>query len=257
MIKGTLMKKKIVVYEEIMYIIATFLLAFGVAMTAAADFGVSMVVAPAYILSLKIEALSFGAGEYVIQGILFILMCIILRGVKLKYFFAFLSCLIYGLVLDLIRLIVPFLNPEIFAPGSFDLWVRILLLAGGMIIISFSLSIAFRVYLYPQVNDYFVKVVSKKFNKKFSTFKLFYDASFLILSVGMTLILFGNFNGIGIGTIVMTVFNGWLIKLFSFITNALFEYRPIFKKAKAYFENDLIISKENKVDEKEIENTRS
>lgn len=240
MIKGALMKKKLVVYEEIMYFIATFLLAFGVAMTAAADFGVSMVVAPAYILSLKIDFLTFGAGEYVIQGILFIAMCIILKSVKFKYFFAFLSCLLYGVVLDLIRSVVPFLNPEIFAPGSFDLWIRILLLVGGMIIISFSLSIAFRVYLYPQVNDFFVKAVSKKFNKKISTFKLFYDATFLIISVSMTLILFGNFNGIGIGTVCMTVFNGWLIKFFSFILGALFEYRPIFKKAKTYFDEDLM-----------------
>lgn len=235
------MKKKLVVYEELMYIVATFMLAFGVAMTAAADFGVSMVVAPAYILSLKVEALTFGIAEYVIQGILFIAMCIILRSVKIKFFFAFLSCLLYGVVLDLIRSVVPFLNPEVCPPSGYELYQRILLLACGMIIIGFSLAIAFRVYVYPQVNDYFVKVVSKRFKIKLSTFKLIYDFSFLAISIAMTLIFFGNFNGIGYGTIVMTVFNGWLIKFCSKITNSIFEYKPIFKSVKTYFENDLEI----------------
>ncbi len=240
------MKKKLVFHEEIMYFVAMFILAFGVAMTAAADFGVSMVVAPAYILSLKVDFLSFGAGEYIVQGVLFIVMCFILKGVKIKYFFSFLSCLIYGAMLDLIRAIVPFLNPAQFPVDGYLLWQRILLLACGMIIISYSLSIAFKVYPYPQVNDYFVKAVSKKFNKQTSSFKIVYDACFLVISVVMTLILFGNFTGIGIGTVAMTLFNGWLIKLFNKLNNAVIEYKPLSKKVKSYFENDCDFTKKDK-----------
>lgn len=240
------MKKKIIVHEEIMYFIAMFILAFGVAMTAAADFGVSMVVAPAYILSLKVDFLSFGAGEYVVQGALFIVMCIILKGVKLKYFFSFLSCLLYGALLDLIRAIIPFLNPANFPASGYELWQRILLLCFGMIIISYSLSIAFNVYPYPQVNDYFVKAVSTKYNKKTSSFKIVYDACFLVISVAMALILFGDLTGIGIGTVAMTLFNGWLIKLFTKINGCFLEYKPLITKGKSYFEGDFSLEDKEK-----------
>lgn len=48
-------------------------LSFATAMLAAADLGMSMVVAPAYIVSLKVKALTFGQAEYIVQGMLFIL----------------------------------------------------------------------------------------------------------------------------------------------------------------------------------------
>ena len=44
-----------------------------------------MIVAPAYILSLKFEFLTFGQWEYVLQSLLFIVFCIIKRKVKLIY----------------------------------------------------------------------------------------------------------------------------------------------------------------------------
>lgn len=45
--------KKIKLYEEPTYVLATVLLALSVAMIAAADFGVSMIVGTAYIVSLE------------------------------------------------------------------------------------------------------------------------------------------------------------------------------------------------------------
>ncbi|MBR2338785.1 MAG: hypothetical protein IKA63_04890, partial [Clostridia bacterium] len=59
--------KKITLPDEIVYLAATVLLALSVAMLTAADFGISMIVAPAYILSQKLGFLTFGQSEYVIQ----------------------------------------------------------------------------------------------------------------------------------------------------------------------------------------------
>ena len=58
---------KIRVHSEMIYLLAIFLLALAVAMLTAADFGISMIVAPAYLLSLKTGFLTFGQAEYVIQ----------------------------------------------------------------------------------------------------------------------------------------------------------------------------------------------
>ena len=73
---------KIRVHSEMIYLLAIFLLALAVAMLTAADFGISMIVAPAYLLSLKTGFLTFGQAEYVIQAGVFVLLCLILRNFR-------------------------------------------------------------------------------------------------------------------------------------------------------------------------------
>ena len=110
--------KKINLSSEISYIVALILLSFAVAMVSATNFGVSMIVAPAFILSQKIGALTFGQCEYIIQGILFVLFCILMKKIKLAYFCSFLTGVIYGFMLDFWRTIVPHFNPSLTVPGS-------------------------------------------------------------------------------------------------------------------------------------------
>lgn len=109
---------RIRLYEEPVYLAALVMLSLAVAMTAAADFGVSMIVAPAYILSLKFPFLTFGRAEYIIQALLFAVFCILMRRVKPVYLFSFVTCVIYGFVLDAWRSVVPAFNPAVTAPGS-------------------------------------------------------------------------------------------------------------------------------------------
>ena len=89
--------------SEVVYILAVALLSLAVAMLTAANFGVSMIVAPAYLLSLKVGILTFGQAEYVIQAGLFIIFCIVMRGFRAVYLSSFVTCLIYGAALDLWR----------------------------------------------------------------------------------------------------------------------------------------------------------
>ena len=46
--------KKIKIYSEIIYLLSIIIISFSVAMLSAVDFGISMIVAPAYILSEKL-----------------------------------------------------------------------------------------------------------------------------------------------------------------------------------------------------------
>lgn len=85
--------KKIKMSRELLYCLAILIMALGVAMTAKASYGVSMVVAPAYILSLKFSFLSFGQAEYCVQLLLVIAMCIITRRFKTAYIFSFVTSL--------------------------------------------------------------------------------------------------------------------------------------------------------------------
>lgn len=222
--------KKIIVYSEVSYLFAIITLSFAVAMISSTGFGVSMIVAPAYILSLKVPFLTFGQAEYVIQGLLFLIFCVLNKKFKPIYLTSFITGLIYGGVLDLWRLIIPHFNPNITTVGSFSLWLRIIYLIIGMLLTAISIALFFRTYLYPQVYDFFVKAISQKFGISTTKFKIGFDATFLVLSFIMSFAFFEKINGIGIATVIMTLFNGMLIGFVGKIIDKYFVFKPRFEK---------------------------
>lgn len=232
------MKKteKITIPCEISYIFAILILSFSVAMISATDFGLSMIVSPAYILSCKIDGLTFGQSEYIIQGVMFILFCILMKKVKLIYFASFATGLIYGAVLDLWRLVIPHFNPEVTAPGSLPFGLRIIYFIIGIVLTALAIALFFRTYIYPQVYDFFVKGVSEKYNLDRGRFKIGFDIFMFAVSVAMTLIIFRKFVGIGIGTVIMTFTNGIMISFFGKVIDKFFIFQPKLKKFSKLFD---------------------
>ena len=227
--------KPLRVPSEICYLLSILILSFAVAMVAAAGFGVSMIVAPAYILSLKVPFLTFGQSEYVVQAVLFAVFCALMGRVKLVYFSSFLTCLLYGAVLDLWRLVIPLLNPAVTEPGSMAMPVRIALFVAGMLLTAVSVALVYRAYLYPQVYDFFVKGVSARFSLDRTKFKIAFDVGSLLVAVAMTLVFFRRLNGIGVGTLIMTACNGLLIGAFGKLIDRWFVFPPLLPSFAARF----------------------
>lgn len=227
--------KKIKISCEITYVFATVILALSVAMIALSGFGLSMIVAPAYLLSEKLGFITFGQGEYIIQALLFIVLCIAMKKVKIAFFSSFLSGVIYGVVLDLWRMI-PFFNTDITTPESLSIVVRIALFVVGMLTTSFSIALYFKTYLHPQVYDFFVKAVSDKYKISRAKFKTCFDLIFFTLSVILTFAFFGKIVGINFGTLIMTVFNGAIIDVCNKLLDKYCCFEPTFKKFAKYFE---------------------
>lgn len=203
--------KKLRVSNEDVYLMAVFVLSFATAMLAAADFGMSMVVAPAYIVSLKVEFLTFGQAEYIVQGILFVVFCLLMRKVKLLYFFAFVSGLIYGAVLDFWRMVVPHFNPGLYPPGTLPLSFRIIYFVIGFLLNSLGVALYFKTYFYPQVYEFFVKGISRRFGISLPKFKIGFDMACLAAAAIFSFTLFRGVVGIGAGTVVLAFLNGPLI----------------------------------------------
>ena len=196
--------KKIKISSELVFLLATVILSFSVAMIATTDFGVSMIVAPAYILSQKFT-------------------CSFLQGI------------IYGAILDLWRLI-PIFNQNITTSDDLNLAVKIVFFTVGMLLSSLSIAMYFKTYIYPQAYDFFVKGVSEKYNINRVKFKTCFDASFLLIATALTLLFFKSFVGINFGTIIMTVLNGTIIGFFSSFLDKHFEFVPTFKSLAKHFE---------------------
>ena len=229
--------KKLKLPSEVVYLAAIVLLAFSVAMLTSVDFGISMIVAPAYILSLVVPSLSFGQAEYVIQAMLFVVFCVVMKNFRISFLSSFLTCLLYGAVLDLFRLI-PLFNPTITPPGSMDLWARIVMFILGVPMSAFSIALFSKNYVYPEVYDLFFLGFCKNNCINTAVFKTCFDAFMLVLGTAMTLAFFKKFVGINWGTLVMTVCNGTLISLFSKLLDKCIDVKPIFKRFASHFALD-------------------
>jgi len=229
-------KTKITVYSECTYLLSIIILSFAVAMISATDLGLSMIVAPAYIVSQKLTFLTFGQCEYILQGVLFVVFCLLMKKVKTVYFSSFLTCIIYGAVLDLWRVVVPLFNPTVTAPGSMELWLRILLFVIGELLTAFSIALCYRTYLYPQVYDFFVKGVSERYPIDRSRLKTIFDVCCLLVACILTLLLFRKFVGIGIGTLIITAVNGVLIGMFGKLMDRYMTVKPLWPKLALVFE---------------------
>ena len=216
------MKKK-VFYSELAYIVGLVSLALSAAFMERADFGVSMVVAPAYLLHLKVSQylpfFSFGMAEYTFQAVLLIVMVIVIRKFRLSYLFSFVTAVVYGFVLDLSMMCVAFIPSEL-------LVTRIILYIIGLLGCAIGVSLLFHTYISPEVYELFVKEVSGIMKIDINKFKTIYDLSSCLLAIIMSFMFFGlwHFEGVKIGTVVCALLNGVTIGMFSKLFDKFFVF---------------------------------
>lgn len=221
------MNKKIR-FSEWAFVLGTIFSAAGVALQVKANLGISMVVAPAYILSLKIHGLTFGMGEWVIQGILFVLSCIVVHKLAFKKLWSFAAAISYGWVLDLITILFDPLNPT-------TLPSQILFFVIGTLTLSFGIALYFRTYLPCLAYEMFVKTVAEQMSWNIDKVKMGFDWSCLLIAVIMSFLLFGSIKGVGIGTLVLTFINGPLIAFWGRLLDKVFDFTPQVKALKKIF----------------------
>ena len=159
-----------------------------------------------------------------------------MKKVKPIYFTSFATCLIYGAVLDFWRTVVPTFNPSITEPGSMSMPLRITFFIVGILLTTLSIAMCFRTYIYPQVYDFFVKGIADRFSLDITKFKIIFDMVFLALSVVMTLVFFRRFVGIGVGTIITALVNGFLIGKLGKLLDKFFVIKPLFPKLAKKFQ---------------------
>lgn len=226
--------KKRVFYTEISYILGLVIMAFAAAFTEKANFGMSMVVAPAYILHLKISEFlpwfTFGVAEYVFQGFLIIITVIIMRKFKISYLFSFVTAVIYGTLLDGAMALISILPENTFA-------IRILWYILGTVLCSFAVSLFFHTYISPEAYELIVKEIAQKFNFNINKVKTSYDCISVVLGIIMSFAFFGFgvFKGVGVGTVFCALINGFLIGRFSKLLEKYFNFKNKFNLQK-YFE---------------------
>ncbi len=219
---------------ELAYVFGILFVAFGVVLMEKADFGVSMVVAPAYLLyrwlSPAYAFVTFGMAEYCLQAALLILMIIVIRRFRASYLFSFVTAVIYGFVLDGFMMLGSYLPADM-------IWQRCIYYVVGMLFCSAGVSAMFHTYVSPEVYELFVKEVSSRFGIEIHKFKTAYDLTSCLIGILMSFAAFGmwHFEGVKWGTVVCALLNGWIISRFSALYEKHFTFYDRFPLRK-YFE---------------------
>lgn len=237
--KGAPMKK-INRASELLWIFGILFVALGVSICSKADLGVSMIAAPAFIVAEALAPISdffsVGVVEYIIQGLMLILLCVVIRRFDWRYLLAFAVAVIYGYTLNFFLWLLSDIRFD-------EAWLRWVMLIVGDAITSLGVACFFRTYLPLQVYELFVAEIAKRFRFKVEKTKLIFDISLLSLSVLLALLLFGDalsfdwstvgytsFHSLGLGTLVTTAINTPLIALMGKAVDMLFGNKARFSK---------------------------
>lgn len=225
-----IMKKKIRKMNESAWILGILICTLGVALCIKADFGVSMIAAPAVILQMWLGKIfpwfTNGMSEYAVQGIVLIIMCIIIRRFKLRYLLSFGTAILAGLALDMWLTILG-------GNGAYEtLWLRILVFVLGELTTSVAVAFYFRTTLPIQVHELAVCEIADRYGFNKNKVKMVFDIVMFVLSCAMALILTGGFNGFGIGTVIITFVNAPLIAFCGRILDKFFVFDSLFTSKK-------------------------
>ena len=229
--------------SELLWAFGIIFVALGVAICSKANLGVSMIAAPAFVVYDAIASLwngfSVGMTEYIIQGLMLVLLCIIVRRFNWRYLLAFAVAVIYGYVLDLFLWMLGGITLD-------AIWVRWIMLLVGDAVTAFGVACFFRTYMPLQVYELFVAELSSRFNLNINKVKWTFDITLLTVSIVLALVLFtgkgsfdwstigySSFHSIGLGTIVTTVINSPLIATMGKLVDRFFGTLPRFPKLQA------------------------
>ena len=214
--------------NEASWLLGNVLCALGVALCTKANFGLSMVAAPPYIFNqffVKIFPwFTQGTAEYFFQALLLLVMCLLIRKFSFRYLFSFVTAVIFGKMIDAWLAIFG-------GQAAYEGIVpRIFAFAAGELITALAIAFFFRTDLPLNTYELFVVKVAEAFDLTTEKAKLIHDIALFTVSVLSTLLLFHGFVGVGIGTVVITLVNAWLIKMWGKLLDKLFDFKPLFPK---------------------------
>ena len=220
--------KKINKMNEVAWLCGTLCCAFGVALCTKANFGLSMIAAPAYIIHVFMQEFfswyTQGTSEYIWQTLLLVVLCIIVRRFKVKYLLTFACAVIFGFAVDGFLFLLG-------GGAPYDsMLVRIIAFVLGEVITAFAIACNFRTSLPLPVYELLVTETAKRYNIATDKVKQANDIIMLALSVILAFALNQSFKGIGIGTIIITAVNAPIIMGIGKVLDKYCDFSPRFPK---------------------------
>ncbi len=190
----------------LLFVLGMLLMSIGIVLVTKSNLGTSPISTLPYLMSL-LTPMSFGMLTLIISMI-FILIQITIMGrafPRFQYTQIFVGPL-FGLFIDLSMRLFDFALPA-------GLLSRVLTLIGGCAVLACGILLQVRANVVINPGEGIVKVIARKVNKEFSTVKIIFDWSLVLIATLISLIVFRDLVGIGIGTVVSAFLVGYFVKL--------------------------------------------
>lgn len=197
------------------YFFGTLGLAFvaaGVAFSIKSDLGTSPISCPPYVLSLK-GWLTVGEFTALMHCLFILLQVALLRkNFKWKYLMQIPAAIVFGALTDLFILACDSLVADTYTARLAYMCISLLLTAVGV-----SLEVRSKAWMV--AGEMTVAAIAEVSGKKFSSVKIFFDITLVLIASAISLLLFsnplgdGHYNVIREGTIISAVFTGMLMKI--------------------------------------------
>lgn len=198
-------------YNVVNWVMGNLICMLGIAFATKANFGLSMIAAGPYILHVYFrESFAWftqGTAEYVYEALVLIIACIIIKKFELKYLLTFAEAIFAGFILDGWFLVLGGNAP------AESLTLRIIYFVLSLIIVGLGVAFFFRTSLPLQSYDFAVVKIAERYGFSQAKTKFANDAIMLAVSLILSFALTKKLTGIGIGTVIATALNAYIISL--------------------------------------------
>ena len=201
------------------WIAGLLLCSLGVTLSTKSGLGMSMIGALPYIVHVWLrDTLTWytqGTSEYFIEGAVLIITGIIIRKFRLRWLLSFGTAIFSGLCID----------GWLFIFGGNGVYsgmtIRVISFVLGLLLTALAIAFFFRTRMPLQAYELAVVEISDRYNFDKSKVKYVNDFIYLMLCFALSLLLLKRIDGIGWGTIIITIFNAPSIAFFTKILNKL------------------------------------
>lgn len=200
--------------------------ALGVALSIISNLGTAPLSCPAYVLNLRIPAISVGTFTLLVNtSYLFIQLALLRKDFKAKYLMQIVASAVFGYMIDGCMWALAWLQPETFA-------ARLGLTLLAALVTAFGVSIEVAADAWMLSAEMTVNAFAKVFGKPFGPVKIVMDTLMVVLSAALAWIFFDNPFGaghvsdaadvllarvpgivIGLGTLLLALLPGALMRL--------------------------------------------
>ena len=183
----------------IVYVVGMLILAFGIVFNTRSGLGVAAVASFPFAIN-QITGISLGNASMIMYLALVVVELVLLRKADLKIILQIPFSIVFGWVLD-------FINNNLSIHATSFIGGLIVLLS-AIAIIATGVFMAVKSDLILNPVDGAVKTISDVSKVKFGRVKIIFDATFVTLTITVSLIYTGSIIGVGIGTVIAVLLMG-------------------------------------------------
>ena len=183
------------------YCLGLWILAFGIALSVNCQLGVSPVSSLPYVVS-QILNISLGTCTTIVYAV-YILLQMLLSGKKFQP--ALLLQLVFSTVFGYFVDAAKYILGDFMLPTYFG---QLAMLAASILLIGFSLVLYIDVQVAPMPAEGLVGCLAEKLGKPFSTMKIFFDCTSVLVGTVLCFLFLGKLVGIREGTVITAILAG-------------------------------------------------